>query len=67
MRDYLTSVEQANIGRTPELCQDALIEMLRELFKDRKFVGQQGKKRLTFYKQDLPVPEDNDVDADTHK
>lgn len=66
MKDYLTSVEQANIGRTPELCQDALMEMLEELFKGRKFIGQQGKKPLTFYKQDLPVPEDNDVDADTN-
>ena len=67
MRNYLTTVEQANIGRTPELCQDALIEMLKELFKGKKYVGQQGKKPLTIYKQDLPVPEDNDVDADTNE
>ena len=39
--------------------------MLQELFKGKKFSGQQGRKSLTVYKQDLPVPEDNDVDADT--
>lgn len=65
MNDYMTSVEAAGIGRTPQLCQDSLVDMLRELFKGKKYVGQKGRKELTVYKQDLPVPEDNDVDADT--
>ena len=65
MNDYLSQVEAAGIGRTPQLCQDALIEMLKELFKGKKYTGQEGRKPLTIYKQDLPVPEDNDVDADT--
>lgn len=65
MTDYMTSVEQAGIGRTAQLCQDALVEMLSELFKGRKYSGQQGRKALTVYKQDLPIPEDNDIDADT--
>lgn len=65
MKNYLSSVEEAGIGRTPQLCQDALIEMLEELFKGKKYSGQEGRKPLTIYKQDLPVPEDNDIDADT--
>lgn len=65
MKNYLSAVEEAGIGRTPQLCQDALIEMLEELFKGKKYSGQEGRKALTVYKQDLPVPQDNDVDADT--
>ena len=65
MKDYLTAVELADIGRTPELCQDALIEFMEELFEGRKYNGQEGRKPLTVYKQDLPTPEDNDIDADT--
>lgn len=67
MKNYITDVEAAGIGRTPQLCQDALIEMLKEMFKGKKFNGQEGLKPLTVYKQDLPVPEDNDIDADTDK
>lgn len=65
MRDYATMVEEAGIGRTPQLCHDALIEMLTELFQGKKYNGQTGRKALKIFKQDLPVPEDNDVDADT--
>jgi hypothetical protein len=65
MKNYSTLVEKAGIGRTPQLCQDALVEMLKELFQGKKFSGQEGRKTLTVYKQDLPIPEDNDVDADT--
>ena len=65
MKDYSTAVELADIGRTPELCQDALIEFLEELFEGKKYNGQEGRKPLTVYKQDLPTPEDNDIDADT--
>lgn len=64
MADYRTMVEMAGIGRTPQLCQDALIDELKKLFKGKKYVGQEGREELTFYKQDLPVPEENDVDAD---
>lgn len=65
MTDYKNSVEAAGIGRTAQLCQDALIEMLSELFKGRKYNGQMGLKPLKVYKQDLPIPEENDEDADT--
>lgn len=64
MKNYASMVEQFGIGRTPQLCQDALIEMLEELFEGKKYNGQQGKEYLTVYKQDLPIPEDNDDDAD---
>ncbi len=67
MTDYSTTVAQAGIGRTPQLCQDALIEMLEELFKGQKYNGEEGRKELNFYKQDLPIPEDLDYDADTDK
>ena len=30
MKNYITDVEAAGIGRTPQLCQDALIEMLKD-------------------------------------
>jgi hypothetical protein len=60
-------VEIAGIGKTPQLCQDALIEMLEKLFEGKKYNGQEGRKPLKIYKQDLPIPEDNDIDADTDK
>ncbi len=65
MKNYISSVEAAGIGRTPQLCQDALVEMLKELFEGKKYNGQEGRKELTIYKQDLPIPQDDDVDADT--
>lgn len=65
MKDYMDAVKAAGIGRTPQLCQDALIEMLEELFAGKKYNGQQGRKPLNIYKQDLPVPEDYDADVDT--
>ena len=65
MKDYKNAVKAAGIGRTPQLCQDALIEMLEELFAGKKYNGQEGRKELRIFKQDLPVPEDNDSDADT--
>lgn len=61
----MDAVKAAGIGRTPQLCQDALIEMLEELFAGKKYNGQQGRKPLNIYKQDLPVPEDYDADVDT--
>lgn len=37
---------KVGIGQTPQLCQDALIEMLRELFAGKKYNGQEGRKPL---------------------
>ena len=65
MQNYTDEVRMAGIGRTPHLCQDALVEMLRELFRGHKYNGQNGRKQVKIFKQDLPVPEDNDDDADT--
>ena len=65
MRDYQNMVQEAGIGRTPQLCQDALVEMLAEMFEGKKYNGQEGRKPLGVYKQDLPIPESNDEDADT--
>lgn len=61
----MSGYTKTSIGQTPQLCQDALIEMLQELFDGKKYNGQEGRKGLTIYKQDLPIPEENDVDADT--
>ena len=46
MKDYMDAVKAAGIGRTPQLCQDALIEMLEDLFTGKKYTGQQGRKPL---------------------
>lgn len=54
-----------SIGQTPQFCQDALVEMLQELFRGKLYNGQEGRKPLKVYKQDLPIPEENDEDADT--
>lgn len=67
MKNYSSMVTQAGIGRTPQLCQDALIEMLEELFKGKKYNGQGGRKPLAIFKQDLPIPEDTDDDVDTDR
>ncbi len=66
MTDYSSIVQREGIGRTPQLCQDALIEVLEELFAGKKYTGPAGEKEITVYKQDLPIPLDNDVDADTN-
>ena len=42
----MRSYQEADIGRTPGLCQDALVEMLEELFRGRTYNGQQGRKPL---------------------
>ena len=46
---------KVGIGQTPQLCQDALIEMLRELFAGKKYNGQEGRKPLAIFKQDLQI------------
>ncbi len=65
MNDYKTLAQVANVGRTPQLCQDAMIEMLEEMFRGQLYNGQEGQKPLKIFKQDLPVPEDTDADVDT--
>ena len=50
MRNHPTTAARADIGRTPQLCQDALIEMLKELFAGKLFCGQEGRKALKIYK-----------------
>lgn len=67
MRNHQTTAARADIGRTPQLCQDALIEMLKELFAGKLFCGQEGRKALKIYKQDLPIPQSDDADVDTDK
>ena len=42
MKNYMDAVRAAGIGRTPQLCQDALIETLEELFVGKKYNGQQS-------------------------
>ncbi len=64
MKNYADLIEAAGIGRTAQLCQDALVEMLEELFSGKKFMGQEGRKPLRVFEQDLPIPEDNDEDVD---
>lgn len=65
MKNYMEAVEKEGVGRTAQLCHDALIEMLEELFKGKKYSGQEGRKPLNFYQQNLPIPEDDDEDVDT--
>lgn len=65
-RDYEREVRRAGVGGTPQLCQDAMIEMLQELFKGKKYTSQEGKKELSFFKQNLPIPKrQRDRRADT--
>ena len=41
----MDAVKAAGIGRTPQLCQDALIEMLEELFTGKKYNGDVYKRQ----------------------
>lgn len=65
MKNYINAVQAAGIGRTPQLCQDAMVDMLTELFWGKKYSGQEGRKSVKIFKQDLPIPESYDADADT--
>ena len=38
-------------GYTSEMCQQAMIDELKELFRDMKFTGQEGEKPLKIFKQ----------------
>lgn len=64
MKNYAAQIQQAGIGRTAQLCHDALIEMLEDLFQGKKFNGQQGMKPLNIFQQDLPIPIGSDIDVD---
>lgn len=66
MRDYTKEIRRAGIGGTPQLCQDAFVEMLEELFAGKKFAGQESRKELKIIKQNLPIPKrQRDRKADT--
>ena len=43
MKNYHKAIQDAGIGRTPQLCQDAMIEMLKELFDGKLYNGQEGR------------------------
>ena len=45
-------------GYTSEMCQQAMMDELEELFRDMKFTGQEGEKPLKIYKQFLPPQTD---------
>lgn len=53
-------------GYTSEMCQQAMMDELEELFRDMKFTGQEGEKPLKIYKQFLPTQTDDDDDIDTN-
>lgn len=55
------------LGFNPRLCQDALCKELEKLFEGKKFIGQEGRKSLKIFKQDLPIAEDDDRDVDTDR
>ena len=65
MKNYMDAVRAAGIGRTPQLCQDALIETLEELFAGKKYNGQQSRKELKIFKQDFRVPVTLAAEGDT--
>lgn len=54
-------------GYTSEMCQQAMIDELKELFRDMKFTGQEGEKSLKIFKQFIPSPTDDDDDVDTNE
>ena len=55
-RDYAREARRVGVGGTPQLCQDALIEMLEELFAGKKYASQEGRKELKIIKQSLTIP-----------
>jgi hypothetical protein len=67
MKNYSNAVEQAGMGRTPQLCQDALVEMLEELFQGKDYTSPAGRRSLRIIRQDIPIPEDDDEDVDTEE
>ena len=49
-------------GYTSEMCQQAMMDELEELFRGMMFTGQEGEKPLKIYKQFLPTQTENDDD-----
>lgn len=54
-------------GYTSEMCQQAMIDELTDLFRDMKFTGQESDKPLKIYKQFLPIQTNDDDDVDTNE
>lgn len=52
-------------GKTAKQALTALKEELEKLFEGKKYSGQQSRKSLTVYEQDLPIDNGDDEDADT--
>ena len=48
-------------GYTSEMCQQAMMDELEELFRGMMFTGQEGEKPLKIYKQFLPTQTDNEI------
>ena len=54
-----------NTGMTAYYAQTELVNELKELFKGKKYTGQQGtRKELSIYAQNIPIQTDDDYDAD---
>ena len=63
--NYADELRRAGIGGTPRLCQDALAELVEELFDGKKYTSPAGRRSVNVYKQELPIPTETDADADT--
>lgn len=59
------ALKRYDIGATPRLCQEALAQMVEELFQKKKYTSPTGQKGVKVFRQELPIPEDTDTDADT--
>ena len=53
-------------GYTSEMCQQAMIDELTELFRGMTFGGQESPKPLQIFKQFLPIQTTDDDEADTN-
>ena len=53
-------------GYTSEMCQQAMIDELTELFRGMTFGGQESPKPLQIFKQLLPIQTTDDDEADTN-
>ena len=47
-------------GMTSSMMLTALCDVLRDMFKDKWFTGQEGKKRIKVYEWEQPISTDND-------
>lgn len=62
---YAEQVRREGAGGTPRLCQQALADLMEELFKGKKYRAPKGRRAVRIYQQELPLPEDRDTDADS--